>query len=430
MGEKNSKLKLSSGKLRLLALFFALSLIVGVSYFLVSTVERLTKPSSSVPVPGTLEEATRMLSELEKVDSELDSQEAVRPGLPLSYSGNSRNELLKWQSQFRKELVDKLGKRLGPLHLEVKLAGSKDLFLDLEDGSKRIDYVRELVTYLGARNERVKAYFLYPKDNHKAKLPCVICVPGHSRLGVDEIVGIGKNGITRTKYGGEYNDYALQCLANGYCVLAIEQDGMACSRHWFVKLLGINGNTPCELPAILDGLTGQSILNVRIHDVFQGIDYLKTRSVVDIDRLSIMGASAGGTTALFCAALDKRIKCCVVVSYFNTFKDSILARRHCSCNYVFDLHDKADMSDIASLIAPRCLFIEYGAFDNYFPPQGARRAYLATRVAYSEISADSHLAREMAPRGHLGFWGKRVFRFMATCDSEKIKALSKEEHSK
>ena len=50
----------------------------------------------------------------------------------------------------------------------------------------------------------------------------MICLPGHGR-GVDDIVGIDKEGKQRKRYGGYQNDFALQCIAHGIAAFAIEQ---------------------------------------------------------------------------------------------------------------------------------------------------------------------------------------------------------------
>ena len=83
------------------------------------------------------------------------------------------------------------------------------------------------------------------------------------------------------------------------------------------------------------------------------IDYIRTRPEPLADTLGCVGLSGGGMVTLFTTALEARITCAVVSGYFNTFRDSIMAVRHCLCNFVPGMAQLAEMVDIAGLVAPR-----------------------------------------------------------------------------
>lgn len=396
-------------------------LAIASAVVIVALSRRSESGSTKARTYNTLEEAGARLSEVQNLDKDID----VRPIEIKNFHGGAATSFLSWQESFRGELKDKLGVNKTERVQVIESLKPEKFFLEIQPSEtgqsssiRKVFYSREQLILKGAGGDLMKAWFLKPEREGEEKaerFPCVICLPGHSRLGVDSIVGIGKDGVTRTKYGGEYNDYALQFIEHGYAVLALEQRGMGTRRHELLKVLGINGNTPCELTAFLDGLGGTPTLGFRVSDVSLAIDYLCSRSDIDNNWFAVAGASAGGTTSLFSAALDKRIDCALVISYFNTFKDSILARRHCGCNYAGDLASEAEMSDVACLIAPRCLFIEYGCFDNYFPPEGALKAFAETRKGWEILGASDYLRKELAPRGHLGFSGKGLFEFMNRC---------------
>ena len=94
---------------------------------------------------------------------------------------------------------------------------------------------------------------------------------------------------------------------------------------------------------------------------------------------------------LFTTALDARITCAVVSGYFNTFRDSIMAVRHCLCNFVPGMARVAEMVDIAGLVAPRPLLIETGKRDPIFPTAATQRAYQGLQKIYAVWSAAPNL---------------------------------------
>ena len=149
----------------------------------------------------------------------------------------------------------------------------------------------------------------------------------------------------------------------------------------------------------------------RVYDVMRAYDYLATRSEVDLNRLGIMGISGGGTTSFFTAALDQRVKAAVISGYFNTFKDSILSISHCIDNYIPNVLQYVEMSDIAGLIAPRALFVESGTKDTIFPIDATRYAVDRAKSIYKLFNAHEKLGFEVFGAGH-SFYGVGAFEFL------------------
>jgi fermentation-respiration switch protein FrsA (DUF1100 family) len=81
----------------------------------------------------------------------------------------------------------------------------------------------------------------------------------------------------------------------------------------------------------------------------------------------------------------------VVSGYFNTFRDSIMAVRHCLCNFVPGIVQIAEMVDIAGLVAPRPLLIETGTQDPIFPTGATQQAYKSLQKIYSVFDAVQNL---------------------------------------
>jgi len=79
----------------------------------------------------------------------------------------------------------------------------------------------------------------------------------------------------------------------------------------------------------------------------------------------------------------------VVSGYFNTFRASIMAVRHCLCNFVPGLVKAAEMVDIAGLVAPRPLLIETGTRDPIFPTTATQKAYAELQKVYAVWGANN-----------------------------------------
>ena len=229
--------------------------------------------------------------------------------------------------------------------------------------------------------------------------------------GADDIVGIRKDGSMRSRYGGYQRDFALQCVKNGYAVLAIDQLGFGHRRDENARNWG-DTRSSCLPAAGAALLLGETMIGWRVWDAIRSLDYLATRTEVDPARLGIMGISGGGTTAFFSAALDDRIKAAIVSGYFNTFRDSILSKSHCIDNYIPGVLRYGEMYDIAGLIAPRAMFVESGTQDPIFPASATRTAVNLARKAFYVLGAEKKLGIEIFEGKHQ-FHGLGAFKFLA-----------------
>ena len=333
--------------------------------------------------------------------------------LRLTFSAHTKVEARAWQARLQRQLIKLLGcfpQDPSPLRTET-LASNK--FVSRSPEGIEVPYHRENIMFCSRENVTIFGYFLKPlndlENSASSKLPCIICLPGHGR-GVDEIVGIKGNGSLRKYWGGYHNDYALQCVSNGFTALAIEQLGFGHRRDEAARMSGLE-TTSCQPVAGAALLLGHTMIGWRVYDVIRAIDYLLTREEVDKERIGVMGLSGGGTTALFSAALDRRLKAAVVSGYFNTFKDSIMSVSHCIDNYVPGILDVCEMYDVAGLIAPRFLFCETGTNDPIFPVKGTRIAYRKARSIYRLFDVPNRIGMEVFDGEHV-FWGKKAFKFL------------------
>ena len=319
----------------------------------------------------------------------------------LAFQATTVSEAEGWQRELRAKLVELVGGfPQEACNLEPEVLETHEF----------PTYFRETVQFKSRPHMTVFGYLLSPKHlNGYAPNPAILCLAGHGR-GVDDIVGIEEDGSMRSEYGGYQNDFALQCVARGYTVLAIEQFGFGHRRDPIARERGA-GNSSCQPSSGAALLLGQTMVGWRVYDAMRAFDYLETRPEIDINRLGVMGISGGGTTTFFTAAIDTRVKAAVVSGYFNTFRDSILSLSHCIDNYIPNVLQYAEMYDVAGLIAPRALFVESGTEDTIFPIDATRFAVNEAKAIYKCFDAEDKLGLEVFEAGH-SFHGVGAFEFL------------------
>ena len=319
----------------------------------------------------------------------------------LAFQATTTPEAEAWQHELRAKLIELVGGfPQEPCDLEAEVLETAEFS----------NYHRETIQFKSRPHTTVVGYMLSPKHlNDSEQNPAILCLAGHGR-GVDDIVGIAEDGTLRSEYGGYQNDFALQCVAHGYTVLAIEQLGFGHRRDPVARERG-GGHSSCQPSAGAALLLGQTMVGWRVYDAMRAFDYLETRPEIDIHRLGVMGISGGGTTTFFTAAIDTRVKAAVVSGYFNTFRDSILSLSHCIDNYIPSVLQYAEMYDIAGLIAPRALFVESGTEDTIFPIEATRFAVNEAKSIFKCFDADDKLECEVFEAGH-SFYGVGAFKFL------------------
>ena len=317
----------------------------------------------------------------------------------MAFKAKTRPEAEAWQGELRSVLVDLIGGfPAAPCDLSPKVVETRDF----------PTYTRETVLFQSRPNMSVYGYFLRPK-RLDGPGPAVLCLHGHGR-GVDDIVGIRKDGGMRARYGGYQRDFALQCVNRGYAVLAIEQLGFGHRRDEVARGLGAR-HSSCQPAAGAALLLGETMIGWRVWDAMRSLDYMANRPEVDMGRVGVMGISGGGTTTFFLAALNDRVKVAVVSGYFNTFRDSALSLSHCMDGYIPGVLRYAEMYDIAGLIAPRALFLESGDRDPIFPVEATRFAVRRAKEAFRVMGAEDSLDLEVFEGPHR-FHGVGAFGFL------------------
>ena len=113
----------------------------------------------------------------------------------------------------------------------------------------------------------------------------------------------------------------------------------------------------------------------------------------------------------FSACVDERIGASVVSGYYGTFKDSILAMDHCTCNFVPGLGQFGEMYDLVGLIAPRPILIESATRDPIFPIEATKRSVDAAKRVYELFGASDQIEADYFEGRH-EISGRRAYDFL------------------
>ena len=257
--------------------------------------------------------------------------------------------------------------------------------LTLTDADLQIEYETECeiegsteirFTYQSEQGYRVPAHLFIPKDTEK-KPPVMICLQGHSS-GMHISFGRPKyEGDEETIRGGD-RDFCVRAVKEGFAAIAIEQRGLGeCSDR--------DGRL-CLDSAMDALLQGRTIIGERVWDVMRLIDVLENdfSDRLDIEKICLMGNSGGGTTTVYVAALEDRITLAMPSCAMCTYKDSIGAMHHCSCNFVPDIANFFDMNDLLAMAYPKLYIQVSGIEDNIFPIYGAEEVFNKGKKIYDE----------------------------------------------
>ena len=281
-----------------------------------------------------------------------------------------------WKEEIRKKYIELLG-------LDNIAQKECDLNLDIEEVIDKGEYLRYRFTFESEKNSIVPCYLLIPKKEKK-KYPVCICLQGHS---TGFHISIGEAKYDNDGRWLDTSTFALDAVKSGFAAFCIEQRGMG-ERTTPLSTRARALTCGCYHTAMTALLLGRTLIGERVWDVHKAIDVLSQfKEDLDLDDITILGNSGGGTASYYAACFDKRIKMVVSCSAISTYRDSIANRWHCSCNYIPRIAKYIDMGELSALIAPRKLIITIGELDPIFPLYGTKEVYEVIKKIYQKENA-------------------------------------------
>ncbi len=135
-------------------------------------------------------------------------------------------------------------------------------------------------------------------------------------------------------------------------------------------------------------VTGKCIAWKNILDMRRAVDLLVTRPEVQADRIGCYGHSMGSTHTWLVGPWEPRLKClvgnCCLPTYKAIHREHML---HCFPNFVPGILQYGDTPDIAALIAPTALMMNFGETDSGSPIDEVRAGIEIIQRAYDGMHA-------------------------------------------
>jgi dienelactone hydrolase len=276
---------------------------------------------------------------------------------------------------FREKLLACLGGPFpepGPLHAKT---------LEKTDGK---GFRLEKLTFESEPGDPIPAFLLIP-DAVSADRPAPgICIwhqhNGEWHLGKSEPAGLAGNPMHHT---------GAALAREGYVVLCIDALGFE-EREQGYKHKGGNLERFLFLKYVV---AGKSMAWKNIVDMRRAVDYLVSRAEVQADRLGCYGHSMGSTHAWLVGPWEPRLKAivgnCCLPTYAAIHHEQLL---HCFPNFIPGIYEYGDTPDIASLIAPRALHLNFGETDGGSPIEFVRKGIATIERTYESMHEEKRFS--------------------------------------
>jgi len=242
-----------------------------------------------------------------------------------------------WQKETRARLLDLLGVEIPNAEPVVRSIRTESV------GGIR----RELIGIRQPDGLESPAFLLLPPS--EPPYPAIIVIPGHS-YGIVATAGI---------IGDIQHNNAMEHARAGFAVLTMEVRGFGYLRSMQTSggRLDLNGHVMSCL------FEGRTAIGVTVADMASALEYLLHREDVDASRIGVAGFSSGGLAAIFLGALDDRVKAVVASGCVSSFEKRYYIVWNDAYEAIPQFSKHLTMGDCLGLIAPRSLFVHWGAGD-------------------------------------------------------------------
>lgn len=138
-------------------------------------------------------------------------------------------------------------------------------------------------------------------------------------------------------------------------------------------------------------VAGKCMAWKNILDMKRAIDLLQSRAEVIDEKIGCYGHSMGSTHTWLVGPWESRIKClvgnCCLPTYKGIHREHML---HCFPNFIPGIYEYGDTPDIAALIAPRPLHLNFGELDGGSPIDEVRRGVKIIANNYAAMNAETN----------------------------------------
>ena len=310
--------------------------------------------------------------------------------LQLRFAGGAFQDAGTWQQVARSKLAELMGYEAPSQPVETLQQQS----FPLPRGQVRQRF------YIRIRpGVDLPVHVIAPATSASAPRPVMLCLQG-TNTGAHNSWGEARFPADLEKQSGDYA-IALQAAERGYVAVAVEQ---SCFGERTERQIRPRSAAPCVDASMHAFLLGRSLLGERCSDVSAVISWLQQQAgilAIDPARIYAVGHSAGGSVALFAAALDLRIQAVLACGCLGFIRDTIGRRRDDQGqNVVPGILRWMELGDVVGLVAPRPLVSVAGSDDPIWPAAGAAAVFAEAREIYARFDAANRLKLVAEPGGH------------------------------
>jgi len=253
-----------------------------------------------------------------------------------------------------------------------------DLRPKLRETIRKDGFRIESVTYEAESNDPIPAYVLIP-DGVDASRPAPAVAVWHQHNGQWQLGKVEPAGLA----GMPMHHTGVALVREGYVVLCPDALCFGERRHEQLK----DGDYE-RFEFLRYVVAGKCMAWKNILDMRRAVDYLCSRPEVKKDCIGCYGHSMGSTFTWLVGPWEARLKClvgnCCLPTYKAIHRTHIL---HCFPNFIPGLYQHGDTPDVAALIAPRALHLNFGELDGGSPIREVREAVQTIARAYEHAGA-------------------------------------------
>jgi hypothetical protein len=271
-------------------------------------------------------------------------------------------------------------------HLKINFCGSHDQFERTPLNARttgtleRETFYVEKVLFESQPGFYITAGLFIPKVRQQPA-PAIIYACGHTELGFRS---------------DTYQHVILNLVEKGFIVLAFDPAGQGERLLYPDPQTGkskIGGSTAEHSYAgIQTLLNGTSLTDYFMWDGIRVLDYLETRTEVDMTRIGMTGRSGGGTQTAQIAACDDRIYAAAPENYITSFKRLLqsIGPQDAEQNPYRFIHSGYDHADYLHIRAPKPLLM-LTTTNDFFSIQGARETFAEVHQAYAAMGKTENI---------------------------------------
>jgi dienelactone hydrolase len=312
-------------------------------------------------------------------------QDVADAALSMRFKGTTADDCRVWQKDFAAKLRTLLGPHTPPAQWKTTVVSVKAFD----------DYRREELLLTAEGHPPLPVYLLLPRPKFDKRRPAILAIHGHGAHGHHPVAGRDDlPGVASAIKSANY-DYGRQLVREGYVV------AVPCLTPFGYRLGKSAGKTDaCADVFIRMQLLGKTLMAENLRDCLWSIELLARHGEVDAERLGCVGLSYGGRMTMLTAALEPRIKACVISGALNVMQERISKPYGCGAQIIPGLLQYGDVPEIASLIAPRACLWEVGSNDKLIDPFWADEILLRQRRAFKALAAADRLSVDRFEGGH------------------------------